>query len=36
MTISPLLSVRTEDFLNHCQEIIKLDGAKIMWGGKAL
>jgi len=36
LTISPLLSIKTESFLEHCKTLLKMDGSKVLFGAKEL
>lgn len=35
-TISPLLSIRNKEILGHIDQLIKMDGSKVLYGGKPL
>jgi hypothetical protein len=36
LTVAPVLTVTTERILEHTQMLLKIDGAKLLWGGKEL
>lgn len=36
LTVGPVLSWTTEKMLSHMNSILKLEGSKILFGGKAL